>query len=80
MLGMALFLTHYTHSPDNSNTVQEVEQRWIERNKKHLPRDDRTPRTILANYCAEMQFTEDQVDSELDWAYLQDSSPSEELE
>ena len=58
--------------------VQEVEQRWIERNKKHLPQDDRTPRTILANYCAEMQFTEDQANSEFDWAYLHNTSPMEE--
>ena len=80
MLGMALFLTHYTRSPDNSTTVQEAEQRWVECNKKHLPRDDCTPRTILANYCAEMQFTEEQVDSELDWAYLQDPPPAEDKE
>ena len=38
--------------------------------KKYLPRDDRSPRLILANYCAEMNFTEDQVDRELDWEYL----------
>ncbi len=78
MLGMALFLTQYTQSLDNYTMVQEAEQRWIERNKKHLPRDDCTPLTILANYCAEMQFTEDQADSEFDWAYLHDTSPTED--
>ena len=57
--------------------VQEAEQRWVERNKRHLPRDDRTPRTILANYCAEMNFTEDMIDSQLDWDYLRDDADLE---
>ena len=40
--------------------------------QKFLPRDDRTPRTVLANYCAELQFTKDKVDSELDCDFLSD--------
>ena len=75
MLGMALFLTRYTRTGDNASTVKEAEQRWIDRNKKRLPHDDRTPRTILTNYCAEMQFTEEQVDNELDWTYLTHDAP-----
>ena len=70
MLGMALFLQRYCRNRANANSIKESELRWVERNKKFLPRDDRTPRTVLANYCAELQFTEDQVDSELDWGFL----------
>ena len=31
-------------------------------------------RTILANYCSELQFGEDKVDAELDWPYLVDET------
>lgn len=83
MLGMALFLQRYSGNRSNQDTIREAEARWVERNKRHLPRDDRTPRTILANYCAEMNFTEDKIDSELDWDFLrdddfQDSAPADE--
>ena len=70
MLGMAIWLLRYFKDKSNSETMQAVETRWVERNKKFLPRDDRSPRTILANYCAEMEFSEDKVDSELDWDFL----------
>ena len=70
MLGMAIWLLRYFKDKSNSDTMKAVEARWVERNKKFLPRDDRSPRTILANYCAEMVFSEDQVDSELDWDFL----------
>ncbi len=78
MLAMALFLQRYCKNRDNNDKLREAELRWIERNKPHLPRDDRTPRTILANYCAEMQFTEDHVDAELDWDFLSGPEPSPE--
>lgn len=70
MLAMALFLQRYSQDRANSTTMKEAEERWVQRNKKFLPRDSRSPHTILANYCAEMEFTEDQVDMELDWDYL----------
>jgi len=81
MLAMALYLQRYCKDKSHADTIRQneqrwVEQRWVERNKKFLPRDDRSPRLILANYCSEMNFTEDQVDSELDWDYLY--SPPEE--
>ena len=81
MLGMAIWLLRYFKDKSNSDTMQAVETRWVERNKKFLPRDDRSPRTILANYCAEMDFTENMVDSELDWDFLSataDEDPVEE--
>jgi hypothetical protein len=71
---MALFIQRYSHNRSNAEVVKEAELRWIERNKPFLPRDDRTPRTILANYCAEFDFSEDKVDKELDWDYLFDPS------
>lgn len=70
MLGMAIWLLRYFKDKSNTDTMQAVEARWVERNKKFLPRDDRSPRTILANYCAEMEFSENKVDSELDWDFL----------
>ena len=70
MLAMAIWLLRYFKDKSNSGTMRAVETRWVDRNKKFLPRDDRTPRTILANYCAEMEFTEDKIDSELDWDFL----------
>ena len=70
MLAMAIFLVRYFKEKSNAASMQEAETRWVGRNKRYLPRDDRTPRTILANYCAEMEFSEDQVDSELDWDFL----------
>ena len=47
--------------------------RWVECNKSHLTHDNWTPRRILANYSAEMNFTEDKIDSELDWDYFRDA-------
>jgi hypothetical protein len=70
MLGMAIWLLRYFKDKSNADTMAAVETRWVERNKKYLPRDDRTPRTILANYCAEMEFTDEKVDAELDWDFL----------
>ena len=52
----------------------------MECNKPFLPNDSRRPQTILANYCSEMAFLEDQVDAELDWEFLTDPfDPKEDL-
>jgi hypothetical protein len=72
MLAMALFLQRYSRDRNNAAIIKEAEEQWVQRNKKFLPRDDRTPKTILANYCAELEFSEDQVDAELDWDFLAD--------
>lgn len=81
MLGMALFVKRYFSDRSNQDSIREAEARWTERNKKFLPRDDRTPRTILANYCAELNFHEDTVDAELDWDFLATASaPLEQSE
>ncbi len=72
MLAMAIFLQRYSRNKLNVEVIKEAEERWTTRNKPYLPRDDRTPRTILANYCAELQFDEDKVDAELDWEFLYD--------
>ena len=72
MLAMALFLQRYCKNRANQTVIAEAEARWVERNKPFLPRDDRSPRTVLANYCAELQFSEDTVDAELDWLFLHD--------
>lgn len=81
MLGMALFVKRYSSDRSNQESIREAEARWKERNKKFLPRDDRTPRTILANYCAELDFHEDTVDAELDWEFLAtESAPLEQSE
>jgi hypothetical protein len=72
MLAMAIFLQRYSRNRSNAEVLKEAEERWLTRNKPFLPRDDRTPRTILANYCEELQFPSDQVDNELDWDYLHD--------
>ncbi len=74
MLAMALFLKRYASDRNNQDTICDAELHWKERNKKFLPRDDRSPRTILANYCSELNFTKDTVDDELDWDFL--ASPS----
>lgn len=74
MLAMALFLKRYASDRGNQATIRDAETRWKERNKKHLPRDDRSPRTILANYCTELNFTEDSIDDELDWGFLSTSA------
>ncbi len=61
--------------------MKALEAHWIDRNKPFLPRDDRSPRTILANYCAEFKFGEDKVDMEMDWDFLHDpSAAAEDLE
>ncbi len=81
MLGMALFVKRYSSDRSNQESIREAEARWKERNKQFLPRDDRTPRTILANYCAELDFHEDTVDAELDWEFLAtESAPLEQSE
>jgi hypothetical protein len=72
MLAMALYLQRYSRDRNNAATIKEAEERWLTRNKPFLPQDSRTPRTILANYCSELQFAEDKVDAELDWAYMVD--------
>ena len=71
-LAMTLFMQRYSRNKDNSEKLKELEKHWVERNKPFLPRDDRSPRTVLANYCAELQFSEDTVDAELDWLFLHD--------
>jgi hypothetical protein len=80
MLAMAIFLQRYSKNRLNQDTLRAAEDRWVQRNKRFLPRDDRTPRTVLANYCAELQFPEEQVDAELDWDYLGDSTFTDEDE
>ena len=77
MLAMALFIQRYARDRSNADVVKALEARWVERNKPYLPRDDRTPRTILANYCAEFEFSADKVDMEMDWDYLHDPSAVE---
>lgn len=72
MLAMALFIQRYARDRSNAEVIKALEAQWVERNKPFLPRDDRTPRTILANYCAEFEFSEDMVDTEMDWEYLFD--------
>jgi hypothetical protein len=78
MLAMAIFLQRYSRNRTNAAILNEVEERWVTKNKPYLPRDDRTPRTILANYCAELNFDEDKVDNELDWPYLGDPDSVED--
>ena len=78
MLAMALFLQRYSRDRTNAAILKEAEERWMQRNKPFLPRDDRTPRTILANYCAELNFQEDKVDGEMDWEFLHDPDFVEE--
>ena len=70
MLAMAIYLKRYCKDKSHSEVIRQNELRWVERNKKFLPRDDRSPRLVLANYCTEMNFTEEQVDNELDWDFL----------
>lgn len=78
MLAMALFIQWYARNRSNAELMKAVEAHWVERNKPFLPRGDRTPRTILANYCAEFDFGEDKVDMEMDWDFLHDPSAVEE--
>ena len=78
MLAMALFIQRYARNRSNAELMKALEAYWVERNKPFLPRDDRSPRTILANYCAEFEFAEDMVDMEMDWAFLHDPSAVEE--
>jgi len=78
MLAMALFIQRYARDRSNAEAMKALDAHWVERNKPFLPRDDRSPRTILANYCAELEFDEDKVDMELDWEYLHDPSVVDE--
>ena len=78
MLAMALYLQRYCKDKSHAEAIRQNEHRWVERNKRYLPRDDRTPRLILANYCAEFEFTEDMVDMEMDWDFLHDPLAVEE--
>ena len=78
MLAMALFIQRYARNRSNADLMKALEAHWVERNKPFLPRDDRSPRTILATYCAEFEFTEDMVDMEMDWDFLHDPSAVEE--
>jgi hypothetical protein len=81
MLAMALFIQRYARNRSNAELMKALEAHWIDRNKPFLPRDDRSPRTILANYCAEFKFGEDKVDMEMDWDFLHDpSAAAEDLE
>ena len=67
MLAMALFLRRYCRDRNNQETITASEACWVEHNNKFLPKDNRTPHTVLANYCLELQFMEDTMDNELDW-------------
>jgi hypothetical protein len=78
MLAMAIYLQRYSRNRDNAEALKEAEANWVSRNKPFLPRDDRTPRTILANYCAELNFQPNKVDDELDWDYLNDPEPMDD--
>jgi hypothetical protein len=69
-MGDALFLILEYLLPLTNSKIATTENRWMERNKPFLPRDSRSPGTILANYCAEMGFEDTQVEDELDWDYL----------
>ena len=80
MLAMAVWLLRYFKDKSNADAMAAAETRWVDRNKKFLPRDDRTPRTILANYCAEMEFTTDKVEDELDWDFLSASAGEDNVE
>lgn len=66
MLAMAVFLLEYCKVKSHVEVIHQSENCWVKRNKKFLPHDDQSSWLILANYCAEMNFTEEQVDSELD--------------
>ena len=79
MLAMALFIQRYARNRSNAELKKALEANWVERkNKPFLPRDDRTPRTIWANYCAEFEFGEGKVDREMDWDFLHDLSAVKE--
>ena len=78
MLAMALFIQWYARKRSNAELMKALEAHWVERNKPFLPRDDHSPRTILANYCAEFEYGEDKVDMEMDWDYLHDPAAVEE--
>ena len=78
MLAMALFIQRYARDRSNAEVIKALEAQWVERNKPFLPRDDRMPRTILANYCAEFEFSEDMVDTEMDWDFLTEPNASED--
>ena len=78
MLAMALFIQRYARNWSNAELKKALEANRVERNKPFLPRDDRTPRTILANYFAEFEFGEDKVDREMDWDFLHDISAVKE--
>lgn len=78
MFAMATFLQGYCKNCDNSNKICEAVLRWLECNKPHLPHNDHTPCTILVNYCVEMQFTEDRIDSKMDWDYLSSSDNADD--
>ena len=78
VLAMALFIQRYARNRSNADLMKALETHWIKRNKPFLPRDDRSPWTSLANYCAEFEFAEDKVDSEMDWDFLHDPSAVEE--
>ena len=74
MLAMALLLQRYSSNRNNEQVIKEADERWVQCNKRFLLRDNRLPCTILANYCAELDFTEDLVDAELDWHYFTNDS------
>ena len=50
--------------------VKLAQDRWLERNKKWLDGDHRTPRKVAMAYCHDIGFNVNKLVDEIDWAFF----------
>ena len=69
------FLAKYAHileywkSRDPAD-VKAAQERWLDRNKKWLDGDRRTPRKVAMTYCQDIGFDVNKLVDEIDWEFF----------
>ena len=69
------FLAKYAHILEYWKTkdpaeVKAAQERWLERNKKWLDGDHRTPRKIAMTYCHDIGYDVNKLTDEIDWDFF----------
>ena len=70
------FLAKYAHMLEYWKTMEPkdvklAQERWLERNKKWLDGDHRTPRKVAMAYCHDIGFDVHKLVDEIDWAFFE---------
>ena len=69
------FLAKYAHMLEYWKTMEPkdvklAQERWLERNKKWLDGDHRTPWKVAMQYCSDIGFDVNKLVNEIDWEFF----------